>query len=287
MPASSTVNIILYSLVILVLAIGFLMSMVIFTIMFIRRDMIKRSRLEYLLLGHPYLMFMAACPFILDLSIHSIYGHLHPDSSFDSFPCRFKAYLMYFTGYVYFYSYLLQAVYRYVRIVYHTKIRLQSFRLYAILSISLWINGLWQLAPCLIFRLLDYMPDEFHCQLPTNDIQSSLIGLTIMFLVPYGLTLTCYACTIYYVRKRTTALVHINQRASLRRDLTVLKHIVFLFTLVTLVAMPHVLIPIVYVLFGYIARWASPFEWLLTVLGLFGAVFLQLFLSPTMRRLFS
>ena len=287
MFASSTTNIVLYSLVILVISVGCLMSTMVFITMCFRRGIVKRHRIDYLLLGNTYLILITVCPFFLDLSIHSIYGHLHPDSTFEGFPCRFKAYIMYINGYVYFYSFLLQAIYRYCRIVYHTQLKYQSFRLYFLLSIFLWINGFWQTVPCLIFRHVDYMPDEYHCQFPADNLPSSLIGLSIMFLVPYLLTLMCYACTMYHVRKRTTELSHINQRASLRRDLTVLTRIVFLLTLVTLVAMPHVLIPIIYVLFGYIPPWASPFEWLLTVLGLFGAGFLQLFLSPIMRQLFA
>ena len=287
MPPSSITNILLYSLVILFTILRCMISFVVFTVMLIRRSIVKKSRLDYLLLANSYVILITVCPFFLDLCIHSIYGHLHPESSFEGFSCRFKAYIMYLNGYVYFYSFLLQAVYRYFRIVNHTRIGFQSFRLYAILSIILWINGLWQILPCLLFRQIDYMPEEFHCQFPADSLPSSLIGLSIMFLTPYFLTLACYACTLYHVRKRSAELSQINRRASLRRDLTILKRIVLLLTLVILVAMPHVLIPVVYALFGYIPSWASPFEWLTTVLALFGVGFMQIFVSPPMRQLFT
>jgi hypothetical protein len=57
--------------------------------------------------------------------------------------------------------------------------------------------------------------------------------------------------------------------------------------MVRVVAMPHVPIPIVYVLFGCIPPWVSLFEWLPTVLALFGLAVIQIFDSPAMRQWFA
>ena len=286
MLLSSTVNIVFYALIILFILLAFIMCIVVCIAMFISRKTIKKHRTDYLLLANSYIALFIAAPVFFDLGAHSIYGHVHPQSSFDTFSCRFKSYLIYFLGYVYFYSFFLQSIYRYCRIVYHTRIQLQSFRLYVLLSLSIWINGVWQVLPSLLLGHIDYVPDEFHCQLPANNLWSSLIGLSIMFVIPYLLTLVCYACTMYHVRQRTAELSHVNQQARLRRDLLILQRIVLLLTAVIMVAMPHVIIPIVYTVFRYIPSWASSFEWMTTVLALASASFIQIFVSPFMRQLF-
>ena len=286
MLGSSIVNIILYSLFILFALLGCVMSIVVFVGMFISRSTIKKNPTDYLLLVNSYIALFLVTPTFVDLGIHSIYGHLHPGTSFDTFACRLKAYLMYIHGHVYFYSFLVQSIYRYYRIVHQKRVKYECFRRYAILSIVIWINAFWQMFICLVFGQIDYVPHEFHCQFPANNLSSSLIGLSIMFLIPYLLTLVCYTCTMYHVRKRGVELRRINQRIRLRRDLLIIQRIVILFTLVTLVAMPHVLIPLVHALFGYIPSWASPFEWLLTVSALFSVALIQLFFSPLLRQLF-
>ena len=286
MLAPSTVNIVLYSLVILFTLLGFIVSMVVFIAMFISRSTIKRNPTDYLLLANSYIAFSGVTPFILDLSIHSIYGHLHPQSSFDTSACRFKAYLMYVNGHVYFYSFLLQSIYRYYRIVSRTRVTYGAFRRYAILSICIWISAFWQTSLYLVHGQIAYVPQEFHCQFPVNDVSSSLTGLSIIFLAPHILTLVCYACTMYHVRKRTVKLTRIHQQIRRRRDLVILQRLVILLALVTLVALPHVMMTIFYGLVGYSPSWASPFEWLTTALASTGVALIQIFVSPRMKQLF-
>jgi hypothetical protein len=88
------------------------------------------------------------------------------------------------------------------------------------------------------------------------------------------------------VRKRSSELRRINQRFNISRDFIIFKRITALFTLVTLVAMPHVIIPIYYTIFGHLSSWVCPFEWLMTVTALTGVAIIQIFMFPLLRKLF-
>ena len=88
-----------------------------------------------------------------------------------------------------------------------------------------------------------------------------------------------------YVRTRSAALTTIRQSLSIRRDLIILTRLVLVFTFVNTVALPHVVIPIVYATSGYIPRWASPFEWLTTIVSLVCVSIIQIFTTPQLKKL--
>jgi hypothetical protein len=163
---------------------------------------------------------------------------------------------------------------------------LHSFRPYAILSIGLWFLAAALLMPSFILGDINYLPHDYHCQFPPSNLRGTLRGLSLMFLVPFILTLICYFYTMYYVRTQTTALTTINQHRSIRRDLIIMSRLVLLFIFINTVALPHVLISIIYAITGYLPTWVASFEWSLTVFSLTAASIIQLFVTPHLKKLF-
>jgi hypothetical protein len=278
-------KIILYSLIILFDVIGVCATIFLFGIMLLRRSLIKTDKISYLLTANNYIAFLVGSPLFIDMFINSIYGQLYSNSSFDGEQCRVKSYALYICGCAYFYSFLLQAIYRLCRIVYPTRVGLQSFHSFVMLSVAQWILAASMLLPSFLLGDMKYLPDDYHCQFAPTDVRGSLIGLSVLFLIPFLLTLICYFYTMHHVRTRTTALTTINQDTSIRRDLIILSRLLFLFTFLTTVGLPHVLIPIVYAMTGYLSSWVVPFEWLLTVFSLAAACIVQIFMSPHVKKL--
>lgn len=279
------INTVLYSLIIVSIIIGVCTTIFLFSLMLFHRSIIKIDKVSYLLSANSYIAFIISSPFFLEMSLNSIYGEFHPDISFDGWNCRFKGYVLYITGSVYFFSFLIQSIYRFCRIVYPTRIEFQSLRPYVILSISQWIFAATLQLPSYFLRVIQYLPNDYHCQFDPTDLSGSLLGLSILFLIPFMLTLICYLYTMYYVRVRTTALITINQYRNVRRDLIVLSRLVFLFTFLTAVGLPHVVIPFVYTITGYLPFWVIPFQWLLTVFSLSTACIIQIFVTPPLKKI--
>ncbi|UJR08874.1 hypothetical protein I4U23_013129 [Adineta vaga] len=278
-------NIILYICIIINIFIRFSVSISVLLVMFYHRIKVRKHPTNYLLLINSYICLIGASPIVLDMYVRSIYGYFHPAVTFDEFWCRFKSYLLYINGNVYFYSFLLHSIYHFCRIVYHTRKKYQSFRLYLILSMILWISGFSQLLPSLIIGLIDYVQNLYYCQLRLTSISPSLINLSILFLVPYIFSIIVYLNTICYIRKHNQKLSRIIRRKH-RRHMTIFRRLIILFTLVTLSAMQHILNPVIYVLFGYLPSWSYPFKWFLTVFPLTSIGIIQIFMSPYLRRLF-
>ncbi|CAF1271013.1 unnamed protein product [Adineta ricciae] len=187
---------------------------------------------------------------------------------------------------MYFYTVLLQAAYRFNRIVYPTKIKLQSFHLYILLSIIQTTMAFGQVCPSLITGDIDYLVNDYLCQFAPTNINGSLFICSVAFLLPFTVTILLYIWTMRHVRKRGALVIHNNYRVRVRRDITIMTRLVILLTCLTAVAAPHGLIPIVYGLTGCIPLWTVPFEWALTIFALVSVTTVQLATSPFLKRLF-
>ena len=279
-------SIILYFLIIIFALASTCVSMTVFYTLLSRWSMVRRYRTDFLLIFNSYLTLFIVGPLFTDMAVRSILGYFHSSRSLEDFQCRFKAYLMYIQGCVYFYSFLLQSIYRFCRIVYYARPELHSFGSYRLASLLIWINAFLQLLPCFLLRSIDYVSTEHHCQFPPSDLLGSLVGLSILFLTPYLLTLICYIGSLSYVHKRSAMLIGSHRRLRVRRDLLIFRRLVLLLTVVALVAMPHMILPIIYALFGTLPSWSTAFVWLMTVIALTSVAIIQIFISPVFKRLF-
>ncbi|UJR11829.1 hypothetical protein I4U23_016009 [Adineta vaga] len=223
----------------------------------------------------------------MDKCIYSIYGYLYPHVSFDGWWCRIKAYLIYSNAGMYFYTVLLQATYRFSRIVYPTKIKFQSFRLYILLSIIHTFINFIQVFPSLIIGEIEYLKNDYVCQFAPTNVSGSLFICSVAFLFPFIATIFLYIWTMYHIRKRGGMVISVNQRIRIRRDMTIMTRLVILLTFLTTVAAPHGLIPLVYALTGYMPWWTVPFEWMMTIFALVLVTTFQVVASPYLKTLFN
>ena len=187
----SAIDITLYSVTIVSELVGLLVSFLLFILMYLRRSIVKMDPVTYLLASNSYISFITASPFFLDMAIHSLYGQFNPDTSFDGWFCCFKSYALYAHGCFYFFSFLLQSIFRFCRIVYPRRPVFQAFRLYAFLSVGLCALAATLLVPSWILGDIEYLPNAYHCQFPVTSVRKTLLGLSLLFLVPFISTLIC------------------------------------------------------------------------------------------------
>jgi hypothetical protein len=280
-------KIILYTCVLLLHTAGLIGALALLGMMCYRWSTIRTNRTSYLLIANGYIDLLLTCPLFIEMSIKSIYGQLYPKSDFNGKSCIAKAFISHMTGCVYFYSFLLQAIYRFCRIVHPRKARFQSFRCYASMSVMQWILAFVVLLPNLLRGDIEYMPEEYHCQFALTNVQGSMIGLAGLFLIPVASTLGCYIYTLHYIRRKSTALITIDQQLRTRRDLRIFSHLMILLTFVSMTGLPHLIMSIVYAITGYSPPWAIAFVWVLTFISFFTSSIVQLFVSPHLRTLFT
>ena len=192
---------------------------------------------------------------------------------------------MYVCGCTFFHSFFVQAIYRLCRILYPTRITFQSFHLYVILSVGIWMLVFVDFLPSLLIGDIEYLPYDYHCQFAFTNIRASLTVCSVGFIIPFSLTVFLYAWTLYHVRKQSATLTTINRQANIRRDVTVLKRLVILLTFLTITAAPHILLPIIYAITAQLPVWVVPLEWLLTFVGSISVSIILVFVSPHLKKL--
>jgi hypothetical protein len=255
--------------------------------MIIHRQITREHRIDYLLYANTYIAALFVAIFFIDFSAYSIYGQRYMDVSFNGWWCKVKGYLMYINGCTFFYTFALQAIYRVCRILYRTKVRLQSFRLYTILSVGLWILVSCELLPSLLIGDIEYITNHYHCQFSPKNLRASLTVYPLGFILPFSITVYCYTWAMCSVRRQTAALMTINQRVCLQRNIIILKRLMTLLCIVTIVAAPHILLPIVYIIIGHLPEWVISVGSLLTGFPILAVSITLLFVSPHLKRLWT
>jgi hypothetical protein len=280
------VNIILDLLIIICAALAVLISILMIWIMVFHLSPRRTGQTAHLLCINMYISLLIGCAIMLDIYCYTLYGHLHPNISFDGQWCYIKAYLFYVSGSSFFYSYLLQAIYRLCRIVFYTKPSLQSFNFY-IGGITLqWIFSFLQVIPVYLLGTFEYLHHDFHCQIALSNISGVLTGLSLVYMIPISLTTVCYIYTVIYIRKSSNTVRSTRQRASDRRDYSVLTRVFILLAVMIGSGMPQLGICIFYQSFGYLPYWSTQFQWLTATFAVFCVSVILIFVSPNLQNFF-
>lgn len=162
-------NIILDSLIIVSAAVAVFVSITMVLIMILYKSTIRGDQTAHLLICNMYVSHGIGCAIALDIYCYTLYGHLYVDVSFDGQWCHIKAYFFYVRGCGFFYSYLLQAIYRLCRIVFYRKPILQSYKLYVYGIFIQWLLSFLQVIPVLLLGTFQYLPHDYHCQIAIHN----------------------------------------------------------------------------------------------------------------------
>ncbi|CAF1049447.1 unnamed protein product [Adineta ricciae] len=283
MTSKQKVNVVLDILIIVFASLTILVSVLMTFIILFRQSPTRSDRIAHLLCMNMYISLFIGCAFGLEMYCYTLYGHLHPGVSFDGDWCHYKAYLFYVSGCSFFYSYLLQAVYRLCRIVFYRKQFLQSSVIYFVGIILQWTMSFAQVMPVFLFKTSEYLPNDYHCQIALHNIRGLLIGLALVHMVPISLTTTCYIYTVVHIRRHAQVMKSTRRRACERRDLVVLTRVFLLLTAMIASGLPQLSISIFYQIYGYLPYWSTQFQWLTATFSVFCISVIIIFVSPNLH----
>ena len=278
-------NIVLDSLIILSAAITICTCILIVFIRLYYRSIIQIDRTAHLLGINMNISLAIGCTIMIDMYCQTLYGHLRLNVSFDGYCCQIKAYLFYVSGCAFFYSYLLESIYRLCRIVFHTRPALQSYKLYMCGIVLLWIVSFAQVCPVLLLGTFDYLPDDYHCQIDLRNIHGLLVGLFVVYLFPVSLTSMCYVWTMTYMCRRSAVVKNIQQQVNDRRDAVVLSRVFMLLGTMIASGLPTLGISLFYQLSGYLPFWSTQFQWLTTTISMCCVSMMMLLVSPDLAKI--
>ncbi|CAF1090787.1 unnamed protein product [Adineta steineri] len=165
----------------------------------------------------------------------------------DSF-CIFRSYI----GYVFcagqFYSYLLQANYRYMTAVYPSRLLWQSKRLQIFLIGLSWIFAFVFTIPHMLTSEIQYYIDDQLCELPLHLSFISIYNIVCIYLIPMNGIIFIYFKLIQYVKEINRRVTPANVLSRAKRELQMVKRIVILVSIELTLGIPYT----IFLLMGFI-----------------------------------
>lgn len=279
-------SVILYSLTIFCSVFQIVVSSFVLFVLIQSQTHSREFRIDYYLYATTYSSLVVVACFFVDMSIYSIYGRVYRTVSFDNFWCRIKSFIMYGSGYLFFHSFFHQSFYRFTRIFHSNVPILKSLRFHVGFSIVILILIHSELILSYLLGDMSYLVREYHCQFLFTNLLGSIRLCTFGFFIPFMLTWFFYLWTLIRIRRQTSTLFTINRAHVIRRDVLVIKRLVFLLTFVTMVAAPHIIFPTIYALTGLALSWFIAFQWFLTSFALFLVSMIFVYVSSNLKRVF-
>lgn len=120
---------------------------------------------------------------MLSMALFTLQNDLKQSQYYDSF-CIFRGFLGYIVTVLQNYSYLLQATYRYITVVYPTRLFYQSRKFQLFLICLIWIWGIVCPLPYVHTNGIKYNIDNQICQLPLGLSFLTIYNALCVYVIP-------------------------------------------------------------------------------------------------------
>lgn len=156
--------------------------------------------------------------------------------------CLVRDYLGYVGTALLLYSLTLQAIYRYIIVVYPARLSWQTVSVQGMLACFFWIFSITLLLPWLLTGVATYDVDNQACLLPFQLSIPIIYNVSVVYLIPLCIIILIYTELVRYVRQmdiRTTSSSQTIFQA--RRELAMVRRIVALISILVIFGLPFTL----------------------------------------------
>ena len=155
------------------------------------------------------------------------------------FFCNCRGYLGYATCSILNFSYFLQAMYRYVRVVYPNRLFYQTAKFQLLLIVLTWLFGIFYPFHFLFTGEILYDIRNQICQLPLHLSFSIIYMANFAYMTPVALTFIVYMKLVYYVKKMGKRITPANVLSRAKKDLQMVKRTVVLVSILIIYCLPY------------------------------------------------
>jgi len=191
-----------------------------------------------MLTANSYLSQLIFASDLVGGAVFSLHNDLKQIQYQDSL-CSFRGYFGYSAYGVMNYSFLLQAFYRYVIVVYPRHLFLQSSRFQFLLICITWIIAFMYPIRFLFTGQIIYNADNQICQVRVQ-LSFPMIFMTLfIYIIPVSLIMLIYFKVIQYIkemRKRVTPAIAVIRA---QRELKMFQRIIILITILVVLGVPY------------------------------------------------
>ncbi|CAF1481169.1 unnamed protein product [Adineta ricciae] len=153
--------------------------------------------------------------------------------------CTFQGYISYVAVAGLFYSYFLQAIYRYLIVVYPTQPVWQSTKFQCFLIIGKWIVSFLYAFPHLFTGKIIYHVNDQICQMPLHLSIIAVYNIIYIYLIPMNGIMFIYFKLIRYVKEMNKHVTPANTLLRVQRELKMVRRIVVIVFILLVFGSPY------------------------------------------------
>ena len=185
-----------------------------------------------------------------------------------------------------YHSYYLQAFYRLCRVVFYKKRSLLSKSLFLMLIISQWLILILILLPPILFNWYAHLPTESYCLVPYTNLLAECYHIFIIYMIPLICIAVIYIWITTFIRRSSqTATIRLaaTQRQRNIRDLTVIRRIILLISVLFILRFPTIILTIYAVLNHDAYQYTYSIVGLITSLCMIFIGLMMIHITPQLR----
>ena len=153
--------------------------------------------------------------------------------------CITRGIIGYITVFLQNYSFLCQAIYRYIRVIYSNQIYYQSMKFQSLVVFLQYILGFIYVIPVITIGNVHYHEYNQICQTSLNLSFIMIYNLLCIFAIPSSITIFIYYHLVRYVKQINRNSTAANQLNRAKQELTMLRRVVILNMGVTCINLPY------------------------------------------------
>ena len=277
-----SVELILNGIILTLSSMSFLLCIFTLVIVFIHNDSLLLN-IPILLICNTYLTILFGSVMMLIIYGYSINSDLHPTVLNNDYSCQLRGYFLHVFICAFYYSCVLQAIFRLLRIVFNKQMKLQSHYSFFIGIFIQWFISFLYILVHLLNNYYEYSSIAHGCWISFKNVSGLSQALIVMYFIPILTICIIYAYIIRYTRKT----VHIQQQRRTRnkRDLLILKRIVIIVLVAMGIGIATLITLIIYVSMDYLVPQAYHLQGLCISGGFLTGSIGFIFISPQIREI--
>ena len=185
-----------------------------------------------------------------------------------------------------YHSYYLQAFYRLCRVVFYKKRSLLSHSLFLILIFSQWSITIFILLPPLFLNWYTQIPTELYCLVPYTNLVAELYHILVIYMIPLVCIAVIYVWITTFIRRSSeiaSVRLAATQRQRNTRDLTVIRRIIILISVLALLRFPTIILTIYAVIHNEAYTYTYSIVGLITSLCMIFIGLMMIKITPQLR----
>ena len=155
--------------------------------------------------------------------------------------CRFSGYFGYAIVCIFNYSFVVQALYRYVSVIYPARLFWKSLRNQIIFISCIWIFGFTHSLLALLNNTILYNADNQICQVTVGWNFTMVYLANTIYLIPNALMAIIYLKLVWHVRQISKRVAPVNLLFHAQRELAMVRRTVMIISILVALGFPYLI----------------------------------------------